>query len=772
MKGKMKPVLFCLLFGLGIVLANPNTVAARQANTSTTYYLYDKDYTKYKDQTTLVVKENITDDYGYYLNVPPMKKITKIVFASTVKKVPENFFEKYPNVQEIQISKSFSMSRYVFSGLGNYKKLQTIKVASGNTKYKAKDNVLYTYNMKSIVVYPRIKKSTSYTMPSTVTAAVDAFGTNPYLKKITLSKNFTTFENYDFDLTKLPNLQTIAVASGNKKFKAISGVLFTYDKKTILAYPTGKKDTTYTVPSTVTKTTFCFGSNKYLKTLTLGKNVSSFIGTNMIDKKNLPNLTNIKVASGNKYFTTYNGALYTTGYKELVYCARGKVKPYTVKSGTKKIRFGAFTDCQIERITLPNGLTTIETGAFENTPVKELVLPASIKQLGDFDSSMKLLETVTVKDGCQNFYSIDGILYNKSGTIAAWPVKRYVKELSYPESCTRIDLKYFPNAKYVETLTIGKNVESITYLDNHLKKIVLDNENTSFKLYDGVLYNADYTEIVLYPNQNPDTTIELHENLKQLKQSWFSGSNNTTSLTLPAGLEKIITSYTDLQEYYETQPGDEIEYDYTCAEIDVAFTKSAFQNLKEISIASDNPYFTCEDNVVYNKDMTSLVWYPVNRSDAEYTLPDTVVGLNGQLREFKQLKQLTINNNVKSTLNYLGVYSDSLESIVVPSDNATYASLDGVLYSKKMDKMIVYPNGRPNTSYTMPKTVKDARFVWENKHLQKITLSPNLNSITQYPLLPVTLDDTVIPFPEMFSGFSALKTVNGLRDDIEFRYRT
>ena len=138
----------------------------------------------------------------------------------------------------------------------------------------------------------------------------------------------------------------------------------------------------------------------------------------------------------------------------------------------------------------------------------------------------------------------------------------------------------------------------------------------------------------------------------------------------------------------------------------------------------------------------------------------------------KQLKQLTINNNVKSTLNYLGVYSDSLESIVVPSDNATYASLDGVLYSKKMDKMIVYPNGKPNTSYTMPKTVKDARFVWENKHLQKITLSRNLNSITQYPLLPVTLDDTVIPFPEMFSGFSALKTVNGLRDDIEFQYRT
>ncbi len=55
---------------------------------------------------------------------------------------------------------------------------------------------------------------------------------------------------YSFIVT--PSLETITVASLNTSFKAVDGVLFSYDGTYLLKYPENKQDTTYTVPSGVT----------------------------------------------------------------------------------------------------------------------------------------------------------------------------------------------------------------------------------------------------------------------------------------------------------------------------------------------------------------------------------------------------------------------------------------------------------------------------------------------------------------------------------------
>ena len=50
-------------------------------------------------------------------------------------------------------------------------------------------------------------------------------------------------------------------------------------------------------------------------------------------------------------------------------------------------------------------------------------------------------------------------------------------------------------------------------------------------------------------------------------------------------------------------------------------------------------------------------------------------------------------------------YCYDLESINVSADNSTYSSEDGVLFNKDKTELVMYPQGKTNTSYTVPSSV-------------------------------------------------------------------
>lgn len=73
----------------------------------------------------------------------------------------------------------------------------------------------------------------------------------------------------------------------------------------------------------------------------------------------------------------------------------------------------------------------------------------------------------------------------------------------------------------------------------------------------------------------------------------------------------------------------------------------------------------------------------------------------------------------------------SLRSIVVEEGNKNYASLDGVLFTKDMTRLINYPIGDGKESYTMPAsvTVVGANSMRNNVVMTEISLSPALTTI-------------------------------------------
>ena len=50
--------------------------------------------------------------------------------------------------------------------------------------------------------------------------------------------------------------------------------------------------------------------------------------------------------------------------------------------------------------------------------------------------------------------------------------------------------------------------------------------------------------------------------------------------------------------------------------------------IKRIVVDEDNPYFSCYDSVLFNKDMTELICYPSLKEDISYTIPNGVQYIN------------------------------------------------------------------------------------------------------------------------------------------------
>jgi hypothetical protein len=110
---------------------------------------------------------------------------------------------------------------------------------------------------------------TSITLPSSLeTIGANAFYGCYSLKTIDIPASVTTIG--DDALFGCTSLESITVQDGSESFSSSDGILFNKDMTVLVAYPTAKADSTYTVPESVTEiSTSAFANNTYLEKVIL-----------------------------------------------------------------------------------------------------------------------------------------------------------------------------------------------------------------------------------------------------------------------------------------------------------------------------------------------------------------------------------------------------------------------------------------------------------------------------------------------------------------------
>lgn len=154
-------------------------------------------------------------------------------------------------------------------------------------------------------------------------------------------------------------------------------------------------------------------------------------------------------------------------------------------------------------------------------------------------------------------------------------------------------------------------------------------------------------------------------------------------------------------------------------------TFSSNSLLETINVDENNPVFSSKDGVLMDKDVTSVIQYPVGKTTRSYAMPDTVevvnenafasskikrISFSSNLKEIKTaafsesvlLKDITLPASLEKISKYVFIRCTSMQNINVEEGNANYISQDGILYTKDMTQLIQYPCGKELTSFVIP----------------------------------------------------------------------
>jgi hypothetical protein len=182
-----------------------------------------------------------------------------------------------------------------------------------------------------------------------------------------------------------------------------------------------------------------------LTSVKLPKSLTSFFEDAFDFCRNLPE---INVDEQNPVFCTVEGVLFDKAMTTLICFPAGKKGKYSVPDGVIKIRLFAFNPhlytCELTSISLPQSLLLIDSSGF------------------GFNGEQ--LTDITVSELNPNFYSIDGVLFDKKNKyLLAYPKNKDKTDYAVPDGTTGIADHAFCKCKRLVNIAIPESVKFVGY---------------------------------------------------------------------------------------------------------------------------------------------------------------------------------------------------------------------------------------------------------------------------------------------------------------------
>lgn len=399
------------------------------------------------------------------------------------------------------------------------------------------------------------------------------------ITEINLSKNITSIIDEAF--VNCRNLASINVDEDNRNYISMGGVLFTSDKKELVAYPGGKKDKNYTVPNgTSVIQDAAFSSCEYLENVTVPDSVTSL---------------GVRVFAGSQ-----------------------NLRSIELSDNITAIKDSAFTGCKrLENVNIPERTVYIGDYVFLDChSLKSLELPASLMGIGSTSGYSGFvfcenygLEKITVDENNLCFSSDEfGVLYNKDKTeLIFYPVSLDCSLYKMPASVQKISDSSFADNGYLLDIEVetdeskGINPDSIELLNNDGE---IGNEAFAYSLNLKNVTISDQINTIgdrSFADCKNLKSVIIPDNVSSISSGAFSGSDDVT----------IYGKYGSCAELYAKQQGIPFKDASLVNPVtDISFNVSKIDLLvgKSFSIsATVVPENTGNKKLTWKSDNTSVV---------------------------------------------------------------------------------------------------------------------------------------------------------------------
>lgn len=244
----------------------------------------------------------------------------------------------------------------------------------------------------------------------------------------------------------------------------------------------------------------------------------------------------------------------------------------------------------------------------------------------------------------------------------------------------------------LKTIILPESIESIGenafYAQWKLESITVDANNNHFCSIDGVLFTKDVTTLIRYPANKSGATYVIPNTVTTIVNAGFQKAEKLEDITIPNGV-----TFIGLNAFS------------TCI------------NLKNVVIPNSvvtlgpSAFYDCEklETIVIGNSVTAIqsATFSGCASLFSITLGDAVEVIEtNAFYKCNELKSITFPKNVNSIHNQAFFVAENVEEINVDSDNQTYSSIDGVLYSKDQTILYRFPVAKQIPSFVVPSTVE------------------------------------------------------------------
>ena len=426
-----------------------------------------------------------------------------------------------------------------------------------------------------------------------------------------------------------------------------------------------------------------------------------------------------------------------------------------------------YTSGSISYLTLGEGWTSISGETFQQIlTLIAINIPSSLTSIGmsAFQNAVNLNSFI--------FNNSQTSSLNSIGANAFFNAIR-LTQVTIPANVTSIGLSAFENASGLTSITFDTgsklaNIDqrafwgatSLTQFNipstvtnigqdafgntTSLTQFIVDvnNNNYSHDSY-GVLFNINKTILIQYPIGKTSTSYDIPSSVTSVAQNAFYGATALTSINIPASVTIIgvnafaymfnVSTFTvnasnpsyssdTVGVLFNTNKTNLIQYPsgnnnttYTIPTTVTSIANNAFINSTKLTVLSidstNNDYSTDVSGVLFNKNKTTLLHYPIGNTRTSYVIPTTVLYL-GSVAFYgaSYLTSITfpIGSSFISSIDYSGMTSLSNITTVTQSGQSTILTVtDGVLFDRNSTILYKYPSNKLGSSYIIPSSVTE-----------------------------------------------------------------